>query len=72
MKIHDNHMPKGWHQIKCALLDEIATAANFDLCKRGADALFHARLIGQSIANEFGTECENGQMVGGQQEASDE
>jgi len=50
--VHDDAMPQGWHTIKSVLLKEIRTAANFHLCAQGADALFHARLIGESIARE--------------------
>lgn len=48
--LHDNEMPRDWHQIKCALLDELVTAASYDLCRRCADALFHARLLGEGVA----------------------
>ena len=51
--IHDKKMPEGWHTIKSVLLTEICTAANFHLCNRAADALFHARLIGEGIAREM-------------------
>jgi hypothetical protein len=50
--LHDNKMPKGWHQIKCCLLTEIKTAKNFHLCIEATEALFHARLIGEQIAKE--------------------
>ena len=49
---NDDRMPTGWHLIKSVLLDEMATAANFHLCNRAADALFHARLIGENIVRE--------------------
>ena len=49
---NDNHMPSGWHTIKSVLLKEIRMAGNFHLCISAADALFHARLLGESIARE--------------------
>lgn len=49
---HDSHMPQGWHTIKSVLLREFRTARNFHLCVEAADALFHARLIGEQIARE--------------------
>ena len=51
-KTHDREMPEGWHIIKSVLIDEIRTASNFDLCHRAADALFHARFIGERVAKE--------------------
>ena len=72
MSVHDKQMPKGWHQIKCVLLKELRTAANFHLCCEVAGALFHARLIGESIAKEMGAALGGGQVVGEHQEASDE
>lgn len=48
----DHEMPEGWHTIKSALLIELRTAATFALCEAAADALLHARLIGESIARE--------------------
>ena len=50
--IHDNDMPSGWHTIKSVLLDEMCTAATFHHISKAADALFHARLIGERIAKE--------------------
>ena len=50
--MNDEYMPKGWHTIKCVLLKELRTAGSFHLCCECADALFHARLIGESIAKE--------------------
>lgn len=50
--MHDNEMPDGWHTIKSVLLKEIRSAATFHLCSEAASALFHARLIGESIARE--------------------
>ena len=50
MRTHDNEMPEGWHTVKSVLLNEICTAATFHLCTQAADALFHARLIGESCA----------------------
>ena len=64
MDIHDKQMPHGWHTIKSVLLTELRTAGNFHLCKQAADALFHARLIGEGIAKEMGTQLENGQIFG--------
>ncbi len=52
--MHDSFMPKGWHQFKCALLNEINAAETLDLCYRGAQALGHGRLIAESIARECG------------------
>lgn len=52
MSMQDGRMPRGWHVIKSVLLTEIATAANFHHCERAADALFHARLMGESCARE--------------------
>lgn len=52
MSEHDSRMPRGWHTIKSVLLTELATAANFHHCVRAADALFHARLLGESCARE--------------------
>jgi hypothetical protein len=72
MSEHDKQMPQGWHTIKSVLLKEMATAANFHLCIECADALFHARLIGESIANEFGTILQNGSTVGESEKAQDE
>ncbi len=66
--IHDKQMPRGWHTIKSVLLKEIRTAANFHLCCEAASALFHARLIGESIAKEVGTGREDGTVVGCVQE----
>lgn len=62
--IHDQQMPKGWHTIKSVLLTEMRTAANFHLCMCAADALFHARLVGQSIARQYGTRTEGGTVMG--------
>jgi len=64
MTIHDDFMPKGWHTIKSVLLNEMITASNYHLCCNCADALFHARLIGEAISKEFGTKSENGHVVG--------
>lgn len=52
MSEHDSRMPEGWHTIKSVLLTEINTAATFHHCVRAADALFHARLVGESCARE--------------------
>lgn len=52
MSLHDDEMPKGWHTIKSVLLKEIHTAANFHLCCLAADALFHARLVGEGCAKK--------------------
>lgn len=60
MSFHDDYMPKGWHTIKSVLLKEMRTAANFHLCCQCASALFHARLIGEKIAKEPGTQREDG------------
>ena len=53
MSSHDSHMPTGWHTIKSVLLVEMATAANFHQCCKVADALFHARLLGESCAKKM-------------------
>ena len=62
--IHDNKMPGGWHMIKSVLLKEMQTAANFHLCEQAAGALFHARLIGESIAREMHGLDYNGMVRG--------
>ena len=64
MSIHDKQMPKGWHTIKSVLLKEIHMAANFHLCCEAASALFHARLIGESIAEESNGRGSDGQLIG--------
>lgn len=63
MSLHDDYMPRGWHTIKSVLITEIATAANFHLCDRAATALFHARLIGESIARESTVEPDEGSAL---------
>lgn len=70
--VHDNKMPQGWHTIKSVLLKEIKTAANFHLCMEAADALFHARLIGEGIAREFGTKLSDNSIVGSVSEATND
>lgn len=60
--MHDDHMPQGWHLIKSVLLKELKTASSFHLCHEAAQALFHARLIGESISREAS-------VYGGQQAA---
>ena len=50
--MNDEQMPKGWHTIKSVLLTELKTASNLHLCCEAAEALFHARLIGESISKE--------------------
>jgi len=69
--IHDNFMPKEWHIIKSVLLTEMQTAANFHLCVECANALFHARLIGQKIAGTLGTELESGFINGNLAESTE-
>lgn len=51
-KIHDARMPRGWHTVKLVLLGEIHTSDTWDKIVRAADALFHARLIGEGMAND--------------------
>ena len=55
--LHDDAMPKGWHTIKSVLLTEMHTAANFHLCCLAADALFHARLVGEGCAKKNDTDA---------------
>lgn len=50
---HDSRMPKGWHTIKTVLLKEMASAETFYLCELAADALFHARLLGEGCARDI-------------------
>jgi hypothetical protein len=63
-KINDSMMPAGWHTIKSTLLVEMQTATNFHHCVEVANSLFHARLIGQGIAEEVGTKLQNNSTVG--------
>lgn len=47
MSNHDAQMPKEWHFVKSVLLAEMQTADTFQHCIDVANALFHARLVGQ-------------------------
>jgi hypothetical protein len=49
MPVMDAQMPREWHTIKSVLLTEMRTADTFQHCIDVADALFHARLLGQTI-----------------------
>ena len=60
MKFSDKDMPHGWHSIKSVLIGEIAASSNFHQCVAAANALFHARLIGESIAAESKVHIESG------------
>ena len=48
----EQHMPAEWYSIKMVCLTEMARAENFHLCALAADALFHARLLGEGVARE--------------------
>jgi len=56
MSVHDSFMPKGWHLIKSVLIKEMVTASSFHVCNQIADALFHARLVGEGVVK---VGCEN-------------
>lgn len=69
--VHDRDMPKGYHLIKNVLLDEIATAQNFYLCCKAADALFHARLLAKGVAEETARFNEQNQLGSCQPESEE-
>ena len=62
--IHDDYMPRGWHTVKLVLLAEMNTANTFYKCQKVADAIFHARLVGENIAKDHGLKLENGSING--------
>ena len=55
--VHDSEMPEGWHKVKNVLLTEMRSAAIFRQITEAADALSHARLVGERIARDVRQAC---------------
>ena len=49
----DRYMPMGWHQVKMALLSEIAASDNFHAIGLAADALSHARRMAEKLTTDM-------------------
>ena len=68
--MNDTDMPEGWRTIKSVLLEEMCDASNFHHIRKAADALFHARLLGEGIEKELRQLCsgkQTQQLVNGMQ-----
>lgn len=55
--MHDSKMPKEWHTIKSVLVKEMCYADTFQHAIQCADALFHCRLMGESVARDVARLC---------------
>lgn len=49
---YEQEMPKEWHFIRRVLVKELSRAATFHDCVVITDALFHVRLVAESMARD--------------------